>query len=349
MDRIGRRARWAGWILAGFCLLALASVFAVITGPAALSFSEAVRIILGRIPFLEELLRPGELPDTYHRIVWELRMPRVLLAGMVGGALGVVGGVFQGFFRNPMADPFVIGVSSGAALGATMVLVSGYSALLGLFTVPLAGFVSALLTTWLVYRLARVGSKVVVPTLLLAGIALSSFLQSMISFLMVMNAEEMDKVYFWLMGSFANRSWSHVLMAAPLILLGSALLMVFSRDLNALAFGDSTAAHLGIDLEKLKILLLVLASLTAAGAVSVSGIIGFVGLIIPHIVRMLVGPDHRILLPVSYLGGGIFLVLADTAARILVAPVEIPIGTITALFGGPYFIYLLRRKKENVF
>ncbi|MCR6544077.1 FecCD family ABC transporter permease [Dehalobacterium formicoaceticum] len=344
-----KRKHWKALLISCSIALVLISIYTITIGPAELSFRDAMGIILAKIPFFQRWINLEQYSQVQLTIIWSLRVPRVILAGLVGGALGVVGATFQGFFKNPMADPSVIGVSSGAALGATLAIVTGMGSFLGFLRIPFFSFCGALLTTFLVYTLGRVGNKVVVSTLLLAGVALSSFLQAMISFLMVMNAEKMEKVYFWLLGSFANRNWEHVLIAAPLIIVGVLLLMLFSKELNAMVFGDSTAHHLGIDLEKVKIIILVLASLTAAGAVAVCGIIGFVGLIIPHIVRMLVGPDHRILLPMSFFVGGIFMVLTDTAARTLFAPMEIPIGVITAMFGGPFFIYLLKKKKDSIF
>lgn len=349
MDFIEKRRRWKLLLISSFTSLVLISIYTITLGPADISFRDAAAIIFGKIPFFQQWIDMDQYSQVQQTIIWNLRVPRVILAGLVGGALGVVGAAFQGFFKNPMADPSVIGVSSGAALGATLAIVTGIGDFLGFLRIPLFSFTSALLTTLLVYTLARVGNKVVVHTLLLAGIALSSLLQAIISFLMVMHAEKMEKVYFWLMGSFANRNWEHVQIAAPLIIVGVLLLMLFAKEFNAMVFGDSTAHHLGIDLERVKVLLLVLASLTAAGAVAVCGIIGFIGLIIPHIVRILVGPDHRILLPMAFFVGGIFMVVTDTIARTLFAPMEIPIGIITALFGGPFFIYLLKKKKAGVF
>jgi iron complex transport system permease protein len=349
MNLIGKRKRWRALLIISSLALFVISVYSTTLGPADISFTDAAGIIFGKIPYFQNFIDLNGYSEVHQTIIWSLRMPRVILAALVGGALGVVGATFQGFFKNPMADPSVIGVSSGAALGATIVIVTGIGGFLGMMRIPLFSFLSALLTTWLVYTLARIGNRVMVHTLLLAGIALSSFLQAMISFLMVMNTDQLEKVYFWIMGSFANTNWGHVGIAAPLIFFGVVLLIFFAKELNAMVFGDSTAHHLGIDLEKLKIVLLVIASLTIAGAVSVCGIIGFVGLIIPHIVRIMVGPDHRILLPMSFLIGGIFMVITDTFARTFFAPMEIPIGVITAMFGGPFFIYLLKKKKDSAF
>lgn len=349
MELEEKRRLWKLDLLTGVVLLIVISIYVTTIGPADISFSDAVHIIAGKIPFFERWVNKENYPAVQQTIIWSIRMPRVVLSALVGGALSVVGATFQGFFKNSMADPYVIGVSSGAALGATVGLVTNFAAFLGLIRVPLFAFISALLTIWVVYSLARVGGKVISHTLLLAGIALSSFMSAVMSFLMVLNAQEMHRVFFWLMGSFANRNWGHVQMVAPLIIVGVVLLTVFAKELNAMLFGDSTAQFLGVNTERLKVVLLVLASLTAAGSVAVCGTIGFVGLIIPHIVRLLAGPDHRILLPMSFLVGAIFMVITDTFARTFFAPVEIPIGIITSLFGGPFFIYLLRKKRTTVF
>lgn len=342
------KRKWKYILLLQALLLAVTAIFCATIGAADISFQESAGILLSKIPLIRNWFTAENYPDMHRTIIWSLRMPRIFLAALVGGALSVVGATLQGFFRNTMADPYIMGVSSGAALGATIAIISGKAGFLGMMRIPAFGFAGALLTTWVVYSLARVGKKVVVSTLLLAGIALSSFLAAVMSLLMVFNAEEIDKVYIWLMGSFANKNWEHVQIAAPFIIIGSICLMIFAKEMNALVFGDSTAQHLGVNLPKLQAAILVFTSLTTAGAVAVCGSIGFVGLIIPHVVRLLLGPDHRILLPFSFLLGGTFLVLTDTFARTALAPLEIPVGIITAMFGGPFFIYLLKRKKESI-
>ncbi|MGI5901613.1 MAG: FecCD family ABC transporter permease [Desulfitobacteriia bacterium] len=335
-------------IIINFFLLIIISIYSFTLGPADIPFSEALIIILAKIPILNKALDTAQYSAVNEAIIWSLRMPRVVLAAFVGGALAVAGGTYQAFFKNPLADPYIIGISSGAALGATIGFITTVN-FLGLMKIPFFSFLGALITTLIVYNIARVGKKIIVATLLLAGVAFNSFLSSLMSFLMVMNTNKLDKIFFWLMGSFSNRTWQHVQITVPLILIGVLVLMLCAKELNALVFGDSTAMHLGIDLLRLRALLLGASSITAAGAVAVCGTIGFVGLIIPHIVRILVGPDHRILLPLSFLVGGIFMVVADTLSRTLFAPMEIPIGIITALFGGPFFIYLLKKKKSVTF
>ncbi len=330
------------------CLL-LVMFFAVTLGPAGISVWDSILLIVSEVPFIKDWIDTGRYPDTYRVIIYDVRMPRVILASLVGAALAAVGTALQGLFKNPMADPYVIGVSSGAALGASTAIVTGLSVIMGYWALPAAAFCGALLSTWVVYNIARVGNKVPVYTLLLAGVALSAFTGALTSFIMILNARELHQIIFWMLGSFAGREWAHVQVAFPVISMGVAALWFFARDLNAMLFGEDTAHHLGIDIEKLKKILLVTAALTVGAAVAVSGTIGFVGLIIPHVVRLLVGPDHRILFPVAALVGAAFMVATDTVARVALAPAEIPVGIITAFFGGPFFIYLLRRKKTGVF
>lgn len=343
------RQFWYLMIILGLCGLLVIMLFCVTLGPAGISFREALGLLVAKVPLLGKTVDPDRYPQTHQVIFYQVRMPRVILGALVGAALAVVGATFQGIFRNPMADPYIIGVSSGAALGAAIAIVTGFSTLLGLWALPLAAFGVALLSTWLVYNLARVGGRVPVYTLLLAGVALSAFMNALMSFIMIINANELQQIIFWMLGSFSGRDWSHVLVAGPIITLGILLLRVFARELNAMLFGEETAHHLGIDTEQLKKILLLLAAFTVAAAVSVSGTIGFVGLIIPHMVRLIVGPDHRILLPMAAVTGASFMVLTDTFARMALAPTEIPVGIITAFFGGPFFIYLLRRKKTSIF
>jgi iron complex transport system permease protein len=285
--------------------------------------------------------------SPYQTIIFEVRLPRVLLAALVGAALATSGAIFQGLFRNPMADPYIIGVSSGAALGAASAIVFRLNYwILGSSMIPLAAFLGALVATLVVYQVARMGGRIPISALLLSGIALGSFLSAIMSFLLVIKGKDLQAVFFWLMGGFSARGWDHVKMVLPFILLGLPLSFFFARDLNLMLLGEEKAMQLGTDVERLKKTMLVIASLIAAAAVSVSGIIGFVGLMTPHIVRTVLGPDHRILLPTTAVGGAIFLVLADTAARTMLAPSEIPVGIITAFLGAPFFIYLLRLKRR---
>lgn len=281
-------------------------------------------------------------------IILQIRLPRIILAVLVGSALAVAGVVMQGLFKNPMADPYIIGISSGAALGASSTIVLGIT-VFGLYTISSMAFLGAIISSFVVYNIARVGGKVPVGTLLLSGIALASFLSAITALMTYLAGEKLHQIIFWLMGGLWNANWNQVMIAFPVICFGIIAVYIFARDLNIMLLGEEPAQHLGIEVESLKRIMLIIASLITGVAVSVSGIIGFVGLIIPHIVRILVGPDHRILIPASTLTGAIFLVWADTLARTIIAPTEIPVGIITALFGAPFFIYLLRRKKREMF
>jgi len=336
-------------IIALAILLKFVCLVAITIGPADITLNQAVRILLSQVPILGESIVLDDVSISQQTIVLEIRFPRVLLAALVGIALATVGATFQGLLRNPMADPYIIGVSSGAALGATIAMVTGLSAVIGYFAVPWMAFVGALISIYTVYYIAKVGNRVPIYTLLLAGVALSAFMSAIVSFLMVLNSESMQQIVFWLMGSFSGRHWGHVQVVAPMIIIGVIIINFFARDLNIMLFGDNTAQHLGINVERSKKLLLGLGAFTAAAAVSVSGTIGFVGLIVPHAVRLVVGPDHRNLIPLSALVGGIFMVAADTFARTFMGSTEIPVGVITAMLGGPFFIYLLKRKQRNEF
>ncbi len=285
--------------------------------------------------------------STHERIIFQLRLPRVLLGLLVGAALSVSGVVMQGLFKNPMADPYIIGISSGAGLGATICIVSSGIAAFG-YARPLMAFMGAIAAIFLVYNIARVGGKVPVDTLLLSGIAVSYFLSAITSFLMYMS-DNLHQIIFWLMGGLDGIMWIHVKILFPIIFFGILTIYFFSRDMNVMLLGEESAQHLGIEVEQFKRLMMVLASMITAAAVSVSGLIGFVGLMIPHIMRLLFGPDHRILIPSSALAGGIFLVWTDTLARTILAPTELPVGILTAFFGAPFFIYLLKSRKREIF
>ena len=282
-------------------------------------------------------------PQGYQSIIIHMRLPRVVLAALVGCALGGSGATMQGIFKNPMADPFIIGISSGASLGAasSLFLKSEFK-----FVLPLCAFLGALLSVFLVYNIAHVGGRVRVQQLLLSGIAVGSFFSAVTSFLIYMAGKQFHFLIFWLLGGLYTASWTSVNMACIPILLGTIGILAFSRHLNVLLLGDEPALHLGVDVARIRKILLVLTALVSGVAVAFSGIIGFVGLITPHIMRILVGPNHRILLPASMVGGALFLIWADTLARTIISPTEIPVGVITSLCGAPFFIYLLRTIKR---
>ncbi|MFW5979253.1 MAG: FecCD family ABC transporter permease [Halanaerobium sp.] len=282
-------------------------------------------------------------------IIGEIRLPRILLAFTVGAGLAVAGSVFQAIIRNPMVDPYIIGISAGAGTGVMLALFLGIEiAIFNLSSLPAFAFLGAVLTVFSVYQLARVGNKLPVLTFLLAGVAVSFILNSLMSFLMVLRTESLQQLVYWLMGSLAGSAWDDLRMILPYFLTAFAVILFYLKDLNILLLGEESAAHLGLNVERTKIILLGAASLMTASVVSVSGSIGFIGLVIPHIARMIIGPDHRRLIPLAALLGASFLLLADTAARTIMAPMELPVGIITALAGGPYFIYLLRNKSKNI-
>ncbi len=320
-------------------LLGAVMVLGVGIGESSIDAGTVVRILLHPILGGDPIWTPAQ-----ETIVLAIRLPRVLLAAMVGAGLAVSGAVLQSLFRNPMADPFILGISNGAALGASSVILFGFSLGLGLVDLPLIAFACGGVTIFLVYEIARVQRSLPVTTLLLSGIAISAFLSACTSMLLFLRNENLHQIIFWMMGGLWGRSWAHVYVLLPFSLFGIGALLLFARPLNALIFGEESAHYLGIQVEQIKKLLLALTTLVTAAAVSVSGIIGFVGLITPHLVRLSTGPDHRVLLPMSVLSGAILLVTADIIARTVIAPSELPIGIITAFCGAPFFVYLLKRR-----
>ncbi|HKM39556.1 MAG TPA: iron chelate uptake ABC transporter family permease subunit [bacterium] len=281
-------------------------------------------------------------------IIVELRLPRVLLAAMVGAALALAGAVFQALFLNPMADPYILGVSSGAALGATLAFLFPLQYLpVGISWVPLAAFVGAVLTVMLVIQLARSGGYMSLHNMLLSGIAVGAFFTALVSLLMYFSRQHLHQIVFWLMGGLSQANWLYVRLALPYLMLGATVVLIQARAINALLLGEEVAASLGIEVARTKRWLLLGASMLTAMAVAVSGPIGFVGLIVPHVLRMLVGADHRLLLPTSALSGAILVVVADTLARTVIAPTELPVGLIMALGGAPFFISILRRRRTE--
>jgi len=287
-------------------------------------------------------------PSAWETVVFDIRLPRIVLAALVGAALSQSGAVYQGLFRNPLADPYLIGVSSGAGLGATVAIAFGLPVRWGgLGAVSLFAFLGALGATALVYLLARTAGRASVTTLLLAGVALGAFLSSATTFLMFHARDAFQTVHIvgWLMGSFALASWAKARVLAPVLLAGGALLWAYAHRLNVLQLDDEQAQQLGVPVERTRLVLIVVTSLVTAVAVAVSGVIGFVGLVVPHAVRLIWGPDYRFLIPMSGISGAVFLILADGAARGLLPSAELPVGVVTAFCGAPFFLYLLHRKK----
>ncbi|MBI4229219.1 MAG: iron ABC transporter permease [Planctomycetes bacterium] len=343
------RGRGATAILVLAGLLVVACVLAAGVG--------AVSIPPGRsVAILAHALGLGSPGDWLHHeevILTTIRIPRVLVAVLAGGGLALSGAVMQGIFRNPMADPGVIGVSSGASLGSVIALYAGWAAASVLW-LPATAFAGALLCSFLVYGIATSRGRTPVSTLLLAGIAVGGMavsLTSLVLFLSLANYEVGRQMMLWLMGGLDGRGWLHVRLAAAPVLLGSAWLCLYARDLNVLLTGEESAMALGIDVPRTRRRLLVLSVLVTAATVSVAGVVSFVGLVVPHILRLVLGPDHRRLLPASFLGGALFLVLADLACRTMVESEELRLGVVTSLIGGPFFIYLLiqnRRRTETL-
>jgi iron complex transport system permease protein len=283
-----------------------------------------------------------DVPATEQTIVGRIRLPRIALGAVVGFALGTAGAVMQGFFRNPMADPSIVGVSSGAAVGAVATIAFPVALPFGLQT---AAFVGALIAAFGVYLLATEDGRTPVATLLLSGLAVQAFLGAIISYMLLHAGESLEEAILWLMGHLRYSSWGDVEATLPLAVVVFVLLLAYARELNVMLLGEEDAHALGIEVEQTKRLLLAGSAVITAAAVAVAGIIGFVGLIIPHVMRLVVGPDHRILVPTSALAGATFLVAADTIARS--GPAEVPVGIVTAAVGAPFFLFLLRRREVH--
>jgi iron complex transport system permease protein len=330
-------------LLAGLGLLALAVVFVagVALGSVPIAPADTLAVITHRL-----FGWPAQSwPATADTIVLELRLPRVLTAMAVGVALSLAGATFQGLLRNPLADPYVLGTASGAAFGAAVALLLPVQvALLGFGLLHLFAFAGALLAVAVVYRLAQVGALNSMTSVLLTGYAVGALLAAGLALTMYLSGSNLRQIFTYLLGSFALASWPHVVIGLPVIALGAAVIVLRARSLNALLLGEETAAHLGLDVRRERLVLLATATLITAAAVAMSGLIGFVGLVVPHLVRLVVGPNARLLLPLSALYGAAFLGLADLLARI---PGELPVGVVTAVVGAPFFLYLLRRYRAG--
>lgn len=335
-------------ILVLLLILILAIVFSASFGSAEMSMLDSIKILLGKIPILGNFIDTSNISTTYEIIVWKVRLPRILLAAMVGAVLAMVGTAFQGVFRNSLADPHILGVSAGAALGATVAMLFGISVnIMGLGSIGLFAFLGALLTAFLVYSVAKIGGDVSTTNMLLTGTAMSTMLSAIISLLMTFNNDQISKIYMWTMGSFSSATWEKVWFILIVGGIGSILLYSFSEKLNIMMLGEEDAKSLGIDTDKTRRNIIIIASLLVAAAVSVSGVIGFVGLIIPHMVRMFVGSNNKAVMPYAFIIGAIFLLACDTIARTVAAPTEIAVGIITSIFGAPYFIMLVLARRKS--
>lgn len=340
--------RWIGWILVLIIFLFFMAGISISLGAVRIPLGETWSIMLNHFLYLN--FSPT-WTENDAAIILKIRLPRALAAIMVGAALSLSGAVLQALLRNPLADPFVLGISSGAALGAVLAILLGCGAsLLGNYAIPGVAFLGALMTIFLVYFISRVAGRVATQTMLLGGVIVNSFFSAIIMFLIsVTSNEKLHGVTFWLMGNLEFLSFQIFKPVFFYLLLGSLFIFYLAKDLNLLSLGEETAAELGVEVERLKKISFLLTSLITGAVVAVSGLIGFVGLIIPHLVRLLWGPDHRFLLPAAAILGGLFLVATDTVARTIMAPNEIPVGVITALSGAPFFIYLLRKKGHVVY
>ncbi|MDD4179904.1 MAG: iron ABC transporter permease [Candidatus Margulisbacteria bacterium] len=289
------------------------------------------------------LMSPSAL--WHSDILWQIRLPRVILAAFVGLLLALSGVILQGVLRNPLSDPYIVGFSAGAGVGAAISLALGAQFIVfGMSSLPASAFIFSLLSVFVVYKLSQAAGKTSPETLILAGVALSAFCGAILSLIIIISGN-LQSIYFWLLGSLSAATWSNVSTVIPYAIVGSVVAYYYSKELNALLLGEEMALTLGVDVEKVRLVLIVTASLLTAAAVSVSGLIGFVGLIIPHWIRLIVGPNHRLLIPISALSGMILMVVTDTIARTVLSPMEIPIGIIMALVGAPFFLYLLRRRR----
>ncbi|MHB1394860.1 MAG: FecCD family ABC transporter permease [Clostridia bacterium] len=332
MERNNKRS----WLVLGILtVLFIASLLlAAVTG--------AVKISTGEII---EILTTGA--DTVNAsILIDIRLPRVLLAAVVGAGLAAVGGVMQAIFKNPLVDSYTLGMSSGAALGAVISIITGLNiSIMGIETTGVFAFIGAVCTLFFVYSLAYTRNRMSVNSLLLAGVAVSYFLASVISFLMMLNHDKIEHIVFWTMGSLSMATWNEFYIASILIMPALAVLFYYTRELNILVMGEDAAHHLGINTAVLKNILLITCALIVGSVVSTGGTIAFLGLVAPHIIRLVIGSDNKRVIPYSALLGAILLLLSDTVGRVLIQPVEIPVGVMTSIMGGPFFIFLLRRQK----
>jgi iron complex transport system permease protein len=317
-------------------LLLICVYISVANGPIEMTFAE----------LLDAFMRKGT--PLNEKVIWDIRLPRSLMAIFVGAGLTVSGVGMQALFKNPMASPYILGLSSGAAFGAALAMVLGLTLVPGNLGVPSMAFIFCFLTLMIVYSIARSHGRVPVETLLLAGIAVGAFFSALVNLLTYLADEELAGIVYWMMGDLSQFGWGDIRIVMPMVAIGTAVIFYFARDLNAMMLGDNHALNLGIDVSRVRLYVLLASALVTAAAVSFVGIIGFVGLVIPHMIRLIVGPDHRILIPASILAGASFLLICDLLSQYILYPASLPIGILTALIGAPYFIYLLRRRRREI-
>lgn len=332
-------------LLAGFAAVVFATILALAVGPVDVRFDRVVVELLDGIPWLN--IDSG-LSETHQGIVDQIRLPRVVLGLLVGATLSLSGAAYQGAFRNPLADPYLLGIAAGAGLGATIAITRELGNGGG-FTdpVPLAAFAGALLAVSTSYLAGHLGGRSTV-SLVLAGVAVASFLTACQTYVLQSNTDVIREIYSWILGRIATSGWSEPALMTPYFVLTAAVVLRYRRALDVLSVGDEEAASLGLNPRRVRSIVVIAASLGTAAAVSVTGLIGFVGIIVPHAVRLVFGASHRVLLPLSILFGGAFMVLADLAARTIVQPAELPIGIVTAFIGAPFFAIVLRTSRREV-
>lgn len=333
-----------GGVTLGLLILGVGLV-SLSLGPVAIPVSHVASIV---VAFLG--IEGGEFSRTEQLVIEQIRLPRIVVGAAVGMALGVAGATMQGLFRNPMADPGIIGVSAGGAVGAVVAIATGTAGLFFL-ALPAFAFFGAMAAAFLVYGIAVVGGHFSMATLLLAGVAVNAFLGAVVSAIIILlpDNEALREVLFWLAGGLDSRSWEHVRISLPLVVGSAAVITLMARDLNLLMLGDDEARSMGVRVGFARTALLAAAALATGAAVAVSGVIGFVGLVTPHVLRLLLGPDHRVLIPMSAAGGAVFVILADTVARTIIQPAEFRVGVLTAFVGAPFFILLLIRNKRQAY
>lgn len=306
-------------------------------------------VSIGSVNIPLEVLWNPQGNEINANILWKIRVPRVLIAALVGASLAIAGAAFQGLLKNPLADPYTLGVSSGASVGAVITIFFGISIpFLGVYTLPVFSMVGACITMVLVMGFTRlVDRSMKMETLILTGVIFSSFLGSMISLMIALTGEELRQIIGWILGSVSMRGWPHVKMIAPFVILGTVILWLQRRELNVMIYGEERAQHLGVNVKRSKLLVLTGGSILTGAAVAVSGTIGFVGLVVPHMTRILWGADHRHLLVLSYFNGATLLILCDLVARTIITPAELPIGVITAFIGAPVFAFIFFRQRRS--
>ncbi|WKT77582.1 FecCD family ABC transporter permease [Lysinibacillus fusiformis] len=306
-------------------------------------------VAIGSVQIPIEVLWNQSVDETAANIFWKIRLPRVLLAGLVGASLAIAGAAFQGLLKNPLADPYTLGISSGASVGAVMTIFFNISIpVVGLYALPTFSMIGAIITMVVVMSFARIVDRSLkMETLILTGVIFSSFLGSLISLMIALSGEELRQVIGWLLGSVSMRGWPYVQMIIPFVIVGSLMLWTQRRELNVLLYGEERAKHLGVNVKRSKYLILVGGSILTGAAVAVSGTIGFVGLVVPHMTRMIWGSDHRHLLPLSFLNGATLLIICDLVARTIILPRELPIGVITAFIGAPVFSYIFYKQRRG--